>query len=312
MKTFPSSGYAQLIDYWVSMGIRSPAARCSPVKLMTTNEKKTRLSCSYLSLTSYTTIVAKRFQNKYNERLIIMSGDTYSVTTAKQLRNLSWHKSEGIKIISGKIPTTSVLTESYAKEALDRLLQSMVYHMQKFERARSDNGRFFAEREFLRAKEEAITLMNFVRAERRTNNFNSKLIKDLSIFNLSSIIIKKIEKQHKKELAKIRLSRNIENSEVVSSDKSFAITKGGDKIDLFMVGVSTNMINMKKDVRDSMLKTFGKIRIVNLRGKEFYKVKDSIVCKRSIDSLVTEMLPRSPVVDFSSGPKKIKEKHEHS
>lgn len=290
MKGFPSSDYSSLIKYWINMDSESSGARCYPSALMNSHSKQSRLSCTYRELYSYDTVVAKRIINKYGEKIIISSSVVYSPTTSKQLRLLSQYNSSENIIISSRVPIGLSISEAVAKEMIDTFLTMMVFYMQKYERARSPHGKHSAERKFNELKKDGKLLINFTRDVRRTNNFNSKLVKEMMIHDDSSVITEKISLFHKRELSKILLEKRIADSEILKTEEARIITKGGLSIDLLTIGIFNGIIKVSDIVRDSLFSTVGEIKIVKLRNKEYYKVKDSIVCKLKTDSLVNEML----------------------
>ncbi len=285
MKKFPSSGYTQLVDYWVSMSKNDDSAMCSKTAINYTNEKQSRLHCTYETLTSYSTVVARRYINNRNEELIIMSNVSYSVTTGKQLRNLYYHKNIKSKDIVVLAIRNGPIDKDFIFNSVEYIAYEMAAKIKKYKRARLEYTKKFAENGFMSLKEDGEKIISFFNSIRRTNTTDSKILKNMSINDDPNIIRKKLRLYRHKWNAKKRERRACLVADDLKSENYYIINKTRVKVDMLNLSIACGLRKMNSHMQDSFAKSLN-LSVQKKNKVEYYVGNFGMLNKNKADELM--------------------------
>lgn len=286
MKKFRPGDYSGLVDYWLRMFPNEPPAMCGAAKLMN-GGKSSRLTCTYTSLTSYSTVVARRFTNSYYESLIVYSSSYYSVTTAKQLRNLEYEKATSDSNIITSNTIDDISDKRVSADIIDRFLYLMLHYAGRYKRARKEHTKNYAKREFEQQKKDAMKFIHFIRADRRTNKWDSVLVKTFDIDMDEKYIEEKIKYHNQKEERKIASDRLISKADMVWIDENKVVSESGVSVDVMSFKIATGAINSSENIVSAIANEINFKGIVTKRKTEYYKVNNTIISKDKMDALIS-------------------------
>ncbi len=288
IKIFGPSSYEDLIKYWVNMTNKEDSAKCRETKITGQFAKSSRLRCDYYHLTSYSTLVAERRINKYGEVMFLYSPYKYSVTTDKQLRTLTYIKNtDPTKNIIRCSPFDYNFTEEYCTtKAIRRMIHLMMKEMVTYKRARSDRGRGYAEYNFNLIKDDALKLIHFFRATRRTNRWDSVLIKNMSVDENVDKIQEYIDKKTKQERRGEKLREDIENAKSIFSRNGKIHHPSGESVDNLSLSIAIGLTTQSEEMTKIMQKSIGFSGRITIQKEEFYKVKNTIMAVDKVEEIL--------------------------